>query len=87
VDFLLFFPAYIQRNYTAVLRELLYKDNEYRWNDDTHGAAWRKLKVLPTTAPVLHVTKPVHIQADVTSFGIGAVIMQDICELIHLYSV
>jgi hypothetical protein len=52
VDFLLVFcPAYSET--TAVLRELLRKDIEYRWNDDTHGAAWRKLKELLTTAPVL----------------------------------
>jgi len=73
-----FCPAYSET--TAVLRELLCKDNKYRWNDDTHGAAWRKLKVLLTTAPVLQyydVTKPVLIQADASSFGIGAVIMQD----------
>jgi hypothetical protein len=73
-----FCPAYSET--TAVLRELLRKDSEYRWNDDTHGAAWRKLKELLTTAPVLQyydVTKPVLIQADASSFGIGAVAMQD----------
>jgi ribosomal protein S14 len=46
-----FCPAYSE--ITAVLRELLCKDNEYRWQDDRHGAAWRRLKELLTTAPVL----------------------------------
>ena len=46
-----FCPGYSE--ITAVLRELLNKDAEFRWNDDTHGAAWRRLKAMLTSAPVL----------------------------------
>jgi len=48
------------------------------------SGTWRKLKILLTTAPVqlycsvnYDVTKPVLIQADASSFVIGAVVMED----------
>ena len=65
---------------TSVLRQLLNEDSEFRWIDDTHGAAWRRLKNILTSAPVLQyydVTQPVVIQADASTSGIGAVIMQN----------
>jgi len=65
---------------TAKLRELLPKDVEYRWDDAIQGSALRKLKEMLSTAPVLQyydVSKPVIIQADASSTGLGACIMQD----------
>jgi transposase InsO family protein len=65
---------------TAKLRELLLKDVEFRWDDVTHGAALRKLKDMLVTAPVLQyydVRKPVVIQSDASSMGLGACILQD----------
>jgi RNase H-like domain found in reverse transcriptase len=61
------------------LRELLSKDVEFRWNDDKHGAAWRKLKELLTTAPVVQyydVTKTGAHPGGCPNFGVGAVAMQ-----------
>ena len=61
----------------SVLRQLLNEDSEFRWIDDTHGAAWRRLKNILISAPVLQyydVTQPVVIQADASTSGIGAVV-------------
>ena len=38
---------------TAPLRELLTKENEFRWEDDKHGKAFRQLKEMLVAAPVL----------------------------------
>ena len=65
---------------TAKLRELLAEDVEFRFDDVIHGQALRQLKQLLVSAPVLRyydVTKPVHIQADASSYGIGAAIFQE----------
>jgi len=65
---------------TAPLRELLSGDVEFRWDDTHHGQALRKLKDMLSTAPVLSyydVRKPIKIQSDASSTGIGACIMQD----------
>jgi hypothetical protein len=65
---------------TAVLRSLLPKNVEFRFHDEIHGAAWRKLIELLTSAPVLgyyDVTKPVIIQCDASSFSLGCAISQD----------
>jgi len=65
---------------TAKLRKLLAEDVEFRFDDVIHGQALRQLKQLLVSAPVLRyydVTKPVHIQADASSYGIGAAIFQE----------
>ena len=38
---------------TSLIRELLKKENYFRWDDTTHGAAFDKLKSMLSTAPVL----------------------------------
>ncbi len=65
---------------TSPLRELLASDVEFRWDDAIHGQALRKLKELLVTAPVLRyydVKKPIIIQCDASSTGLGAVILQE----------
>ena len=65
---------------TAPLRELLCDDIEFCFDDVIHGQALAKLKQLLVSAPVLRyydVSKPVRIQCDASSFGIGAALFQD----------
>ena len=65
---------------TAKLRELLAKDAEYVWDDTIHGAALRKLKDILMTSPVLRyydVSKPLVIQCDASSYGLGAAMIID----------
>ena len=65
---------------TAKLRELLCDDVEFRFDDVIHGRELQQLKELLVNAPVLryyNVNKPVHIQCDSSSFGIGATLLQD----------
>lgn len=64
---------------TAVLRELLVKDNEFCWRD-RHEAAFVRLKQILTTAPVLQYFSTKHeiiISADASQFALGAVLMQN----------
>jgi len=65
---------------TGKLRELLAEDVEFQFDDLIHGNVLRQLKQLLVNAPVLRyldIKKPVHIQADSSSYGIGAAIFQD----------
>lgn len=65
---------------TAALRELLSKDVDYKWDDVIHGTALRQLKTMLAESPVLQyydVAKPVVIQCDASSFGLGACILQN----------
>lgn len=64
---------------TAPLRQLLSRDVEFCWDKDRHGKALTQLKQMLVTAPVLSyydVTKPVVIQCDASSTGLGAVLVQ-----------
>ena len=64
---------------TAPLRELLKKENEFHWDDTVHGTAFRWVKEMLTSAPVLNffdVQQPIVIQADCSQNGIGAAIFQ-----------
>ena len=64
---------------TKPLRGLLAKDSEFRWTD-THSKALHDLKQLLVSTPTLgyyDVTKPIKIQTDASSSGLGCVCMQD----------
>jgi len=58
---------------TAPLRQLLSQDIEFRWDDSVHGAVYRKLQTMLSTAPVLQlydVTKDVVVQCDASQHGL-----------------
>ena len=62
------------------IRDLLKKYNEFVWRPETHGVALDKLKNILSTEPVLAYfdpTKPTTVQADSSSFAIGAVLLCD----------
>jgi len=62
---------------TAPLRNLLKKDVPWSWSD-CHEAAFQNLKELVASAPVLHYfdpAKPVVIQTDSSSTGIGSCLL------------
>ena len=62
------------------IRELLNKQNEFVWRPETHGVAFEKLKDILTREPVLAYfdpSKPITVQADSSSFAIGAVLLCD----------
>lgn len=64
---------------TAPLRELLAADNEFRF-DVRHREAFKHLKEMLASAPVLHYFrpgKPLTIQADASQAGLGAALMQE----------
>jgi len=63
---------------TAVLRTLLHKNSEWKW-DASHRNAWSKLKTLICTHPVLlfyDPNKDVKISADSSQHSLGAVLLQ-----------
>ena len=62
------------------MRELLKKENEFVWRPETHGVAFDKLKEILTKEPVLAYfdpSKPITVQADSSSFALGAVLLCD----------
>ena len=64
---------------TAVLRDLLKPENEFRW-EKHHQEEFEKLKVMLTTAPVLKYYDPkigLLIQTDASSRGLGSILMQE----------
>lgn len=64
---------------TAPLRQLLAKNNEFRWQH-RHTEALEKLKELLTTAPVLGYFCPsdeIILQCDASSYALAAVCMQN----------
>ena len=67
---------------TALLRALLKRDNEFRWDSSVHGEAVTKIKDALSNAPVgllryYDVNKPVTVQCDSSQSGLGAAILQE----------
>ena len=65
---------------TAKLRELLWYDVEFRFDDVIHGRALQQLKELLVNVPVLRyydVNKPEHKYCDSSSFGTGGTLLQN----------
>jgi len=64
---------------TVLLRALVKKDVEWSWSP-CHQKVFEKLKLLVVSAPVLHYfdcSKPVLIQTDASSTGIGSCLLQE----------
>ena len=65
---------------TGKFRKLLRADMEFRWEDSIHGMAFRHLKQMLASAPVLsfvNVKKSIVIQCDASGTGLGEVLMQE----------
>ena len=65
---------------TAPIRALLLKDSEFVWRPEVHGVAFDNLKALLVNAPVLayfDASKPLTVQGDASSGGLGCVLLQD----------
>ena len=76
-----FFARYIPNMSTIThpLRELLGKNTPFHWTQ-THDHALNQIKKILASAPVLEyydVNKPVILEADASSVGLGAVILQE----------
>ena len=76
-----YLPSFIPQlsSHTATLRGLLKTDVEYSWNA-TYQVAFDKLKSLvceDTTLRYFNIKKPVTIQVDASSKGLGAALIQD----------
>ena len=66
---------------TAILRELVKKDNQWNWGPE-HETAFDEVKKIITEipGPVLKFydpRKPVMLQVDASQLGLGAVVLQD----------
>ena len=62
------------------LRDLLKKDNEWIWGPDQEEA-FKKLKTLLSSAPLLHhyhPGNPTMVSSDASSYGLGGVLMQKV---------
>ena len=70
---------------TAPLREILKKNVPWHWTNK-HQIAFEKIKEILATDPILKyydVTKPVVLQTDASSKGLGAVLLQDGCPIAY----
>ena len=64
----------------APIRTLLEKDSELIWDDSFHGVAFRNLKNLLKSAPVLQFfdeRAPIVVQTDASSTGLGGALFQN----------
>jgi len=62
---------------TAPLRDLVAKENEFRWNE-RHTDAFNRVKMMLSTVPVLHYFTPgdeITIQAESSQSGFGTVLL------------
>lgn len=67
------------------LCQLTRKDTDFRWNSE-HDKAFQQIKALVTNASVLRYfdpVKPLVIQCDASSKGLGAVLLQDGCPIAY----
>ena len=65
------------------LRDLLKKDSEWIWGPDQEEA-FKKLKTLLSSAPLLHhynPGKPTMVSSDASSYGLGGVLMQKVDDI------
>jgi RNase H-like domain found in reverse transcriptase len=65
---------------TKCLRNLKHKDVDFVWIDDVHGAAFRKIQEMLTSAEVLqyyNAKKPIQFEVDSSINGCGTVLLQD----------
>ena len=65
---------------TSPIRELLKKENQFRWDENVHGICLSKIKNILTSTPVLKYfdpEKPTVVQCDASESGLGACIMQE----------
>ncbi len=64
---------------TSPFRTLMLKDSEFCWRPEVHGVALDILKLLLVNAPVLAYfdsSKPLTVQSDASSGGLGAILLQ-----------
>ena len=73
----LFIPSL--STFTAPLRELLWKDSEFTWNDSYQEAfnAVKQMVCKDTTLRYFDSQNPVVIQVDASQKGLGAALLQD----------